>query len=67
MPLVQVDFFPGRTAAQKEEIARLVTQAFEVVLGSDPKDVTVLFREVARKDWFVGTRLTGTGKSRRRK
>jgi 4-oxalocrotonate tautomerase len=67
VPLVQVDFFPGRRVAQKREIARLVTQAFVAVLGSDAKDVTVLFREVAQKDWFVGTRLAGAGESRRRK
>lgn len=67
MPLVQIDLFPGRTVAQKQEIARLITQAFVATLGSERKDVTVVFRNVARADWFVGNRLTGTGGARRRK
>ena len=66
MPLVQIDLFPGRTVAQKREIARLITQAFVATLGSERKDVAVVFRNIARADWFVGNRLTGTKASRRR-
>jgi phenylpyruvate tautomerase PptA (4-oxalocrotonate tautomerase family) len=66
MPLVQIDLFPGRTVAQKQEIARLIIQAFVATLGSEREDVTVVFRNIARADWFVGDRLTGTGASRGR-
>ncbi|WP_353210463.1 4-oxalocrotonate tautomerase family protein [Rhodovarius sp.] len=52
MPLVQIRWFPGRSAEQKQALATRITQAFGEVVGSAPDHVSIIFEEVAREDWY---------------
>ncbi|MCO6055575.1 4-oxalocrotonate tautomerase family protein [Pseudomonas sp. MOB-449] len=58
MPIVTIDLLAGRTAEQKERLAKALTRQFVEVLGSKPSDVTVLFRDLPQSDWFVGEDAT---------
>lgn len=53
MPLIHVEWFP-RSEEKKTEFARAITRACEEVLGANPQDVEILFRDVAPANWFVG-------------
>jgi len=59
MPLVQIRWFPGRSAAQKQELATRITQAFGEVVGSAPDHVSIIFEEVARDDWYEAGQPAG--------
>jgi len=53
MPLVKIDLYPGRSQGQKQEVANAITQVFVEKLGSDPKEVMVIFSDTPAHDWFV--------------
>ena len=45
MPRVTVEWLAGRTDEQREEVARLFTEAMTKVIGLRPEQITVMFRE----------------------
>lgn len=51
MPIVRVELFPGRTAAQKAEYAKEVTRLAVEILGCPQESVDVLFIEIQGQDW----------------
>ncbi|MBX3567800.1 MAG: 4-oxalocrotonate tautomerase family protein [Rhizobiaceae bacterium] len=53
MPLVKIDLYPGRSPGQKREVAAAITQVFVEKLGSDPRDVMVIFNDTPAHDWFA--------------
>ena len=59
MPLVTIKWFPGRSAAQKKEVAAKITQAFVEAAGSAPDHVSIIFEEVAKGDWFEAGKPAG--------
>jgi 4-oxalocrotonate tautomerase len=54
MPIVRVEMWPGRTHAQKAELARLVTEAVVNVAGTKPEVTIVIFEDVPKENWAVG-------------
>jgi len=54
MPIVRVEMWPGRTHAQKAELARLITQAVVSVAHTTPEATTVIFEDVSQENWAVG-------------
>ena len=60
MPLVTVEMWAGRTAAQKKELAEGITRAFTQI-GTPGEAVQVILREVPRENWAVGGRLASEG------
>jgi 4-oxalocrotonate tautomerase len=54
MPIVRVEMWPGRTHAQKTELARRITDAMVSVAHTTPEATIVIFHEVAKEDWAVG-------------
>ena len=54
MPIVRVEMWPGRTGAQKAELARLITEAIVTVAETTPGATTVIFEDVPRENWAVG-------------
>ncbi len=50
MPIVNVDWFAGRTVEQKREIARQVTETFVAVAQCPPEAVTIIFTDHPRHD-----------------
>ncbi|MHB8767164.1 MAG: tautomerase family protein [Deferrisomatales bacterium] len=57
MPIVNVDWFEGRTVEQKREIARQVTQTFVEVAKCPPEAVTIVFSDHPRHDIAKGGKL----------
>lgn len=53
MPIVTIQQFP-RDLAQKRELARRITEAFEEVYGARPESVQVFFQEVDGEHWARG-------------
>ena len=51
MPIVRVEMWPGRTQAQKREMARAITEVICNVAHTTPEATTVIFQEVAKEDW----------------
>lgn len=51
MPIVRVEMWPGRTRAQKAELARLITKAMVEVAKTSPEATTVIFEDVAKENW----------------
>jgi len=55
MPIVRIELYKGRTAEQKAAYARDVIAAVAKTLGVPPKATQVIFVDVDKSDWIVGT------------
>lgn len=63
MPIVTVQMWPGRTQAQKAELARRITDAIVTVANTTPDATIVVFEDVAKENWALGGVLASeTGK-----
>ena len=51
MPIVRVEMWTGRTHAQKQELARVITEAVVNIAHTTPEATIVIFQEVAKEDW----------------
>ena len=49
MPIVRVEMFPGRTHAQKQELARAITEAVANIAHTTPDATIVIFRKSSAK------------------
>ena len=54
MPIVRVEMWPGRTQAQKAELARAITDAVVNIARTVPEETIVIFQEVPRESWAKG-------------
>ncbi|MEE8443657.1 MAG: tautomerase family protein, partial [Dehalococcoidia bacterium] len=57
MPIIRVEMWPGRTHAQKAELARAITDAVVTIAHTTPEATTVVFQDVAKEDWAQGGKL----------
>ena len=57
MPIVRVELWPGRTLAQKREMARAITEVVCNVAHTTPDATIVIFQEIAKEDWAQAGRL----------
>ena len=57
MPIVRIEMLPGRSLAQKRELARVMTEAMHDIAQAEPEDTLVLFGEYSIEDWASGGRL----------
>ncbi|GBD11728.1 2-hydroxymuconate tautomerase [bacterium HR23] len=57
MPIVRIEMWPGRTKAQKAELARVITEAMVTIAHTTPEAVIVVFEEVPKENWAQGGRL----------
>ena len=57
MPIVRVEMWPGRTQAQKRELARAITEAVCNIAQTTPEATIVIFQEIAKEDWARAGRL----------
>ena len=53
MPLIQVQQTPGKTAEQKAELVRELTDAYVKATGSKPESVWVTVQEIATDSWSI--------------
>ena len=54
MPIVRIEMWPGRTQAQKAELARVITEAIVTIARTTPDQTIVVFQDVAKEDWAQG-------------
>lgn len=57
MPTINVQMFEGRSAQQKRDFVRAVTDAACQTLGCDPGSVDIIIQEVSRENWATGGKL----------
>jgi 4-oxalocrotonate tautomerase len=43
--------WPGRTYAQKQELARAITDAFVKIVNTTPEATIVIFNDVPKENW----------------
>lgn len=63
MPIVRVEMWPGRTTAQKRELARVITEAIVSIAQTTPEATIVIFEDVARENWAQGGVLASDQKA----
>ena len=54
MPFIQVTMVEGRTAEQKHDLMKKITDATSESLVSDPQRICVAIYEVSASDWAIG-------------
>lgn len=54
MPIVRVEMWSGRTHAQKQELARVITEAIVNIAQTTPEATIVVFEDVAKENWAQG-------------
>lgn len=54
MPFVRIDWVKGRTASEREEVARRVNAAVSEVTGIPGRDIQIVFQEIEADGWYVG-------------
>ena len=57
MPLVHIEWFPGRTVDQKREVIEVLTSDLSRIGNCLPETITVIFTEVSRENWGRNGRL----------
>ena len=57
MPIVRVEMYAGRTHAQKQELARAITEAVANIAHTTADATTVIFTDVERENWAQGGKL----------
>lgn len=57
MPIVRIEMWPGRTQAQKRELARAITEVMCNVAHTTPEATTIVFYDIAKDDWAQAGRL----------
>ncbi len=57
MPIIRIEMFEGRSAAQKRACAEAVTKAWCDTCIGPPEGVTIVFADVAKQDWATAGRL----------
>ena len=54
MPFILVTMVEGRTAEQKHDLMKKITDATSESLGSDPQRIRVAIYEVSADEWAIG-------------
>ena len=55
MPLVTIEWTPGRSQKQRDELAGRVVQAMSEIAELPPESIWVKFNEVDPDVWYVGS------------
>jgi 4-oxalocrotonate tautomerase len=51
MPVIHVEMWPGRTRAQKKELAKAITDAVVSIAKTTPEATIVIFSDVPKESW----------------
>ncbi len=51
MPVVRVEMWVGRTHAQKQELARVITEAMVNIAHTTPEATIIIFEDIAKDNW----------------
>ena len=63
MPVVTIEWYEGRSAEQKQEIAARLTELLSEVGGVAPDQVWIRFVDSPRSDWAVGGVIQGAAEA----
>ena len=59
MPVIRVTWFEGKDTATKQVVAAEITESIAKNTGTDPKNIFVIFEDVAPSDWAGAGKLYG--------
>lgn len=51
MPHLKVQMYPGRTDAQKEQLAKSLEECMKEVLGSPSSSISIAIEEIPQENW----------------
>ncbi|MGB6837953.1 MAG: tautomerase family protein [Dehalococcoidia bacterium] len=57
MPIVRVEMWTGRTHAQKQELARAITEVVCNIAHTTPQATIVVFQDIDKENWAQAGRL----------
>ncbi|GAF76541.1 unnamed protein product [marine sediment metagenome] len=57
MPIVRVEMWTGRTHAQKQELARAITEVVCNIAHTTPQATIVVFQDIGKENWAQAGRL----------
>ncbi len=57
MPVVRVEMWTGRTQAQKQELARVITDAMVNIAHTTPEATIVIFEDIPKDNWAQSGKL----------
>ena len=57
MPVIRVEMFSGRTADQKRQLVRALTDSYVGVCGGKPQSVHIILTDVEKHEWAVAGEL----------
>jgi 4-oxalocrotonate tautomerase len=57
MPVVTVEMYEGRTAEQKREMAKAITEAVVRIAKTTPEATHIIFKDVKKSDWAIAGKL----------
>jgi 4-oxalocrotonate tautomerase len=57
MPTIRVEMFEGRTAEQKKNLVKALTDAVVETLGGKPDAVDVILYDIKPSEWATGGEL----------
>ena len=61
MPVIHVEMWPGRTQAQKKQLAKAITDAMVDITKTTPEATIVIFQDVPKENWAQGGELSSEG------
>jgi 4-oxalocrotonate tautomerase len=59
VPIVTVEWYEGRSADQKREIAEKITDAVSDIGKTPREDVWIKFVDLAKSEWSIGGQMQG--------
>ncbi len=51
MPIVRVEMWTGRTHAQKQELARVITESMVNIAHTTPEATIIIFEDIPKENW----------------
>lgn len=57
MPIIRVEMFKGRNAAEKKALVEELTTGFVKTCGGSPQSVSIVITDVEKSDWSSGGEL----------
>jgi 4-oxalocrotonate tautomerase len=57
MPILRIEMLEGRTEAQKQELAEVLSRETARITGCSLEVITVVIEDVKRENWAVAGRL----------
>ena len=51
MPIVRIEMWPGRSHAQKAELAKVITEAMVNITNTTPESTIIVFEDIPKDNW----------------